>query len=144
MYACTTPDRTHLVGRGECPEDTKEILTLHGTSHFLALAVIILHIPQLLFRIQDPISHIPQLLLGRGREPKHLAGVAILGRGEIRSERFPDIEDLFQHGPRGSLHIVEIDTIGFGWSGEFVKKAIEVGKVGRDDVFEEMEQVLAV
>lgn len=56
----TFPKRkTHLVGRSKSPEDPKEILRLHRTSHLFTLAIIILDIPQLLFSIQDPIPHIP-------------------------------------------------------------------------------------
>jgi hypothetical protein len=37
------------------------------------------------------------------------------------------------------LHIVEIDSIGFGRCGKFIEEGIEMWEVGRDDVFEEME-----
>jgi len=59
VTAMCSESKTHLVRRGEGPEDPKEILTLHRTSHLFTLAIIILDIPQLLFSIQDPIPHIP-------------------------------------------------------------------------------------
>jgi len=42
------------------------------------------------------------------------------------------------------LHIVEIDSIGFGRCSELIEESVEVWEMGRDDVFEEMKQILPI
>jgi hypothetical protein len=36
------------------------------------------------------------------------------------------------------LHVIEVDSIGFGRGGEFVDECVKMREMGRDDVFEEM------
>jgi len=42
------------------------------------------------------------------------------------------------------LHIVKIDSIGFGRCSELIEESVEVWEMGRDDVFEEMKQILPI
>lgn len=139
-----TVNVAHLVRRGEGPENAEKVLTLHRSRHFLAFAIVCLDVSKLLLGIEDAIPHISQLLLGRCREAKHLASVTVFGRRKVGVERFTDVEDLVEHRLGGRLHVVEVDSVGLGWCSELIEKGIEVRKVSRHDVFEEVEQILAI
>lgn len=42
------------------------------------------------------------------------------------------------------MHIVKIDSIGFGRCSELIEESVEVWEMGRDNVFEEMKQILPI
>lgn len=42
------------------------------------------------------------------------------------------------------MHVVEVDSIRFGWCGKFIEEGVEMREMGRDDMFEEVEKILSI